>query len=329
MRKTLTVDSVEEARAVLGVGDVHARLLRDRFGVVVVDRNGAIQFEGDETPVSAALGVAQEVLARYRRSGQVDVREVEMLVHGGAPATAGTGVNVDQTILKTRSHRGVGARTPGQRRYVAAMNDNEVVFGIGPAGTGKTYLAVTMAVKMLREGVVRRIILTRPAVEAGEKLGFLPGDYEAKVNPYLRPLHDALYDLVEPSQIRKFAENDVIEVAPLAYMRGRTLTDAFIILDEAQNTTIAQMKMFLTRMGEGSRMVVTGDVTQVDLPARTESGLVHASRVLARVRGVAFVRFSAEDIVRHPVVQGIVDAYEVEQDREAPPEDAGARSSER
>jgi phosphate starvation-inducible PhoH-like protein len=190
------------------------------------------------------------------------------------------------------------------------------VFAIGPAGTGKTYLAVAMAVRMLRAGEIKKLILTRPAVEAGEKLGFLPGTFEAKVDPYLRPLYDAIYDLLEPAQIRKFAENDVIEVAPLAYMRGRTLSDAYIILDEAQNTTVAQMKMFLTRMGEGSRMVVTGDITQVDLPTNARSGLVHASSLLRGIEGIRFCGFGPEDIVRHPVVQDIVDAYE----REGQPE---------
>ncbi|MHC4932980.1 MAG: PhoH family protein, partial [Planctomycetota bacterium] len=193
-----------------------------------------------------------------------------------------------------------------------AMLKREMVFAVGPAGTGKTYLAVAMAVRMLREGTVKKIILTRPAVEAGEKLGFLPGTYEAKVNPYLRPLYDALYDLLDPAQIRKLQENDVIEVAPLAYMRGRTLSDAYIILDEAQNTTRMQMKMFLTRMGQGSRMVVTGDVTQIDLPPSTVSGMIHAMRLLKRIKSIRICNFDRDDIVRHPVVQEVVDAYERE-----------------
>jgi phosphate starvation-inducible PhoH-like protein len=192
------------------------------------------------------------------------------------------------------------------------MLKREMVFAVGPAGTGKTYLAVAMAVRMLREGTVKKIILTRPAVEAGEKLGFLPGTYEAKVNPYLRPLYDALYDLLDPAQIRKLQENDVIEVAPLAYMRGRTLSDAYIILDEAQNTTRMQMKMFLTRMGQGSRMVVTGDVTQIDLPPSTVSGMIHAMRLLKRIKSIRICNFDRDDIVRHPVVQEVVDAYERE-----------------
>jgi len=209
----------------------------------------------------------------------------------------------------------VTPRTPVQDAYVQAMRDHPLVFAIGPAGTGKTYLAVAMAVRMLRDGVVKRIILTRPAVEAGEKLGYLPGTYEAKVNPYLRPLYDALADFLEIGQLRKYAENDVIEVAPLAYMRGRTLSHAFIILDEAQNTTPEQMKMFLTRMGQGSRVVVTGDVTQIDLPRTVVSGLVHAAKVLEGVPDIGFAFFRKEDIIRHPVVQRIVDAYERERER--------------
>ncbi|MFQ5843779.1 MAG: PhoH family protein, partial [Planctomycetota bacterium] len=188
-----------------------------------------------------------------------------------------------------------------------------LVFSIGPAGTGKTYLAVAAAVRMLWDGVVRKLILTRPAVEAGEKLGFLPGTFEAKVNPYLRPLYDALYDFLELGQLRKYAENDVIEVAPLAYMRGRTLSDAFVILDEAQNTTPEQMKMFLTRMGHGSRVVVTGDVTQIDLPRAVTSGLVQTARLLGGTDGIRFCHFSKADIIRHPLVQDIVEAYEREE----------------
>jgi phosphate starvation-inducible PhoH-like protein len=239
----------------------------------------------------------------------MDPSEVELILNASGRA-GGEAPGPTEVVAKNRAGRNVVPRTPGQSLYVQAMRDFELVFAIGPAGTGKTYLAVAMAVRMLRDGVVRKLILTRPAVEAGEKLGFLPGTYEAKVNPYLRPLYDALYDLVEPAQIRKYAENDVIEVAPLAYMRGRTLSDAFIILDEGQNTTRAQMKMFLTRMGQGSRMVVTGDVTQIDLPGARSSGLVHASHIMHGISGIRFCSFGKQDIVRHPLVQNIVDAYE-------------------
>jgi phosphate starvation-inducible PhoH-like protein len=306
VRATIPIESPDEVRALLGINDCHARLFREELNVAVTVRNGALHIDGEAEDVEAARRVAEQVIQRFRATGHVDGSEVEMLVRGGARPDGLPG----DALLKNRSHRNVVPRTDGQRRYVQAMEKSEVVFAVGPAGTGKTYLAVAMAVRQLRDGKVKKLTLTRPAVEAGEKLGFLPGTYEAKVNPYLRPLYDALYDLLDPAQIRKFAENDVIEVAPLAYMRGRTLSDAFIILDEAQNTTPGQMKMFLTRMGEGSRCVVTGDDTQIDLPNPESSGLLHAARVLSKVKGVRFCRFGQADIVRHPVVQRIVDAYE-------------------
>jgi phosphate starvation-inducible PhoH-like protein len=308
---TIPIESPDEVRALLGINDCHARLFREELHVAITVRNGALRIDGEEEDVEAARRVAEQVIERFRATGHVDGSEIEMLVRGGAAGGA-AGDLAAGALLKNRSHRNVVPRTDGQRRYVQAMEKSEVVFAIGPAGTGKTYLAVAMAVRQLRDGKVKKLTLTRPAVEAGEKLGFLPGTYEAKVNPYLRPLYDALFDLLDPAQIRKFAENDVIEVAPLAYMRGRTLSDAFIILDEAQNTTPGQMKMFLTRMGEGSRCVVTGDVTQIDLPNPGSSGLLHAARVLKKVKGIRFCRFGQADIVRHEVVQRIVDAYEKE-----------------
>jgi phosphate starvation-inducible PhoH-like protein len=313
MRASIPLQSPDEVRVLLGVGDKNARRLRETYQVALTVRKGELQLEGGDREVEAARRVVEEALQRMRRPGGAGEEEVELLLRGPvaeAPAPPGNDV-----LLKTRTNRVVAARTDGQKAYVRAMLDSEVVFSIGPAGTGKTYLAVAMAVRMLREGVVKKLTLTRPAVEAGEKLGFLPGTYEAKVNPYLRPLYDALYDLLDPGQIRKLAEHDVIEVAPLAYMRGRTLSEAFIILDEGQNTTTAQMKMFLTRMGQGSRMVVTGDITQIDLPPAAVSGMVHATRLLEGVQGVAVCRLGKGDIVRHPVVQRIVDAYEREGSR--------------
>jgi len=309
MKATIPLESPDEIRALLGINDRNARHFRQSLGVALTVRNGELQLESEKEDVRAARRLAEDDIARYRRRGTVDDREVEMILKaGGAPAPKpGDG------FVRDKSQRTIAPRTPGQTAYVEALRQNDVVFAIGPAGTGKTYLAVAMAVRLLRDGRINRLILTRPAVEAGEKLGFLPGTYEAKVNPYLRPLYDALHDLLGPAQLKKFAETDVIEVAPLAYMRGRTLSEAYIILDEGQNTTPSQMKMFLTRMGEGSRMVVTGDVTQVDLPQHTKSGLVHASRLLAKTEGVGVVRLGQEDIVRHPVVQRIVDAYEKEQ----------------
>jgi phosphate starvation-inducible PhoH-like protein len=315
LRAAIPLRSNDEAQALLGIADRHARLFRSVFDVAVTLRGGELHIDGDDDNVMAASQAAEEILRRFRASGSVDEQEVDLVLKGGGlggTAPGAPSMYERETIAKSRGGRSVMPRTPGQHAYVKALIEQEVVFAIGPAGTGKTYLAVAMAVRMLREGKVKRLILARPAVEAGEKLGFLPGTYEAKVNPYLRPLYDALFDLVDPVQIRKFSDSDVIEVAPLAYMRGRTLADSFIILDEAQNTTPGQMKMFLTRMGEGSRLVVTGDITQIDLPQPVGSGLVHAMHVLADVPGVAFCHFDKRDIVRNPVVQRIVDAYERE-----------------
>ena len=227
---------------------------------------------------------------------------------GGVVAQAGKVLS--DTLVTTERGKPIGPRTSGQKGYVEALRRSEMVFSIGPAGTGKTYLAVAAAAEALKSKKVTRIVLTRPAVEAGERLGFLPGDLEAKVDPYLRPLYDALYDMFDVEKAQKMFERKVIEVAPLAYMRGRTLNDSFVILDEAQNTTPAQMKMFLTRMGFGSRMVVTGDVTQTDLPAGQESGLRVASRILPGIAGIEFVHLGKEDIVRHSLVQRIIEAYE-------------------
>jgi len=319
MKATIGIRSPEEVRALLGIQDRNARLFRSEYRVTVTVRKDELQIEGDEPDVEAARRVADEILGRLRRAnGAMEEAEIELLIRAGGGGPAGSAVKSNggqEPILRTRGQRLVSPRTPTQEQYIDAMRNCEMVFAIGPAGTGKTYLAVAMAVRMLREGVVSKLILTRPAVEAGEKLGFLPGTFEAKVNPYLRPLYDALYDVLELGQLRKYAENDVIEVAPLAYMRGRTLADAFIILDEAQNTTTEQMKMFLTRMGQRSRMVVTGDVTQVDLPRSVPSGLVHAARVLEGTPGIAFCLFQKSDIIRHPIVQRVVDAYEREERR--------------
>jgi len=219
-------------------------------------------------------------------------------------------------VYVTTQNRVISPKTPNQKRYIDAIRNNDIVFGIGPAGTGKTYLAVAMAASALATGQVRSIILTRPAVEAGEKLGFLPGDLAQKVNPYLRPLHDALNDMVGPDKCQDFVERGIIEIAPLAFMRGRTLSNAFIILDEAQNTTREQMKMFLTRVGFDSRAVITGDVTQVDLPVKQHSGLLEAQKLLRNIDGIEFCNFSKSDVVRHPLVQRIIQAYENETDNE-------------
>jgi phosphate starvation-inducible PhoH-like protein len=306
---TIALDGHDEELAVFGSRDQHLRQIRDALGVKVLARHGEVRIEGDEDRVERAREVFEGLRSLYRVRRTVlssDVADaIDRIARVESPASAG--------VMEIREGgRVVRPRTDGQNRYLQALRDNALVFCIGPAGTGKTYLAVSVAVAALRQGKAKKIVLVRPAVEAGEHLGFLPGDLEAKINPYLRPLLDALHDLMPYDQIRRYMDNDLIEIAPLAYMRGRTLNDAVIILDEGQNATVSQMKMFLTRMGQNARIVVTGDVTQVDLPAATKSGLADAVERLSMVPGVAAVQLDRSDIVRHPLVQAIVDAYEVD-----------------
>ena len=254
-----------------------------------------------------------------------DVEQALRILSTDRDAELGSFFN--DTVVVTTSGRSITPRTAGQSHYVSVLRRYEVAFGVGPAGTGKTYLAVATAAAALLKGEVKRVVLTRPAVEAGEKLGFLPGDLAEKVNPYLRPLYDALYDMLSPERTVRMLERQIIEVAPLAFMRGRTLADAYVILDEAQNTTVEQMKMFLTRLGENSRMVITGDDTQVDLPRGARSGLAHSLQVLDGGRGIGVARLTAADVVRHPLVGAIVDAYEREETRRAGEEAAELRAS--
>ncbi len=312
MKKTIEFQSSGEAVNVCGPNGENVRLLGEEFPVSIVNRGSAVVLEGGADAVEAAGRVFShliEIARGGRRLHSYEVRYIARAVGSGEDGKDMPGVFLDRIEVSSK-RRDVSPKTRGQKIYVDAIRNNDVVFGIGPAGTGKTYLAVAMAVSCLKRREVDRIILTRPAVEAGESLGFLPGDLFEKVTPYLRPLYDALYDMMEVEAIQKHLDQGVIEIAPLAYMRGRTLNDAFIILDEAQNSTSEQMKMFLTRLGFGSRTVITGDITQVDLPRGRVSGLSEAVALLGGIEGIKFVHFSGRDVVRHQLVQEIIKAYD-------------------
>lgn len=307
----MEVDSMDTALAVFGSCDENIRLLEQALGVTVVCRGTELKVSGPEEAVQKARRAVDAMLSLREGGTPLEEQTVRYCI---SLADAGEEEKVQELaggcIAITAKGRPVRPKTLGQKQYVEAILKNAVTFGVGPAGTGKTYLAVAMAVKAFKARQVSRIILTRPAVEAGEKLGFLPGDLQNKVDPYLRPLYDALFDMLGAETYQKLLEKQLIEVAPLAYMRGRTLDDAFIILDEAQNTSPEQMKMFLTRMGTGSKVVVTGDVTQIDLPDKARSGLVDALQVLKNVQGIAMMFFSEKDVVRHRLVQEIIRAYD-------------------
>ena len=302
---------------IFGARDVYIKKLERDFGVVIVDRNGGITITGREDMVKKAEGVLKQLSFRLSRGNEIEEQSVDYAITLGMEEKEGAMVQMDADgICHTVNGKPVKPKTLGQKAYVDAIRDNMLVFGLGPAGTGKTYLAMAMAITAFKNDEVGRIILTRPAIEAGEKLGFLPGDLQSKVDPYLRPLYDALYQIMGAESFAKNTEKGLIEVAPLAYMRGRTLDNAYIILDEAQNTTPAQMKMFLTRIGFGSKVVVTGDSSQKDLPAGTRSGLDVAARVLKGMDDIAFCNLTSKDVVRHPLVQKIVQAYETFEARE-------------
>jgi phosphate starvation-inducible PhoH-like protein len=290
-----------------GALDTHLRALESVFGVRITRRHEAFRIDGAKPAAERAMTVLQALYERAARP--IGEQALQLAI---ADAQSGdTAVTSDPAAIVLRTRRAdLEGRTPNQRQYLRHILDHDLCFGIGPAGTGKTFLAVACAVDALERSAVQRIVLTRPAVEAGERLGFLPGDLAQKVDPYLRPLYDALYDLMGFDRVTKAFDKQTIEIAPLAFMRGRTLNHAFVILDEAQNTTPEQMKMFLTRIGFGSKAVVTGDTSQIDLPKGQDSGLVQAESVLKKVRGVAFTRFTSADVVRHPLVARIVDAYE-------------------
>ena len=305
---TISVTDPEVLMPLFGPSDRHIRQIRETLGVTVSARNGSIHVAGSEDAVRTATQVIEKLQHRLNRRGALFTEDVnDILSHVGSEIP---GVVEKAPIAILADARQIHPRTAGQQAYVDAIATHELVFGIGPAGTGKTFLAVAMAVAALKEEAIKKIVLVRPAVEAGESLGFLPGDIEAKINPYLRPLLDALRDIIDYEQFKRYSEQDVIEVIPLAYMRGRTLNDAFIILDEAQNASTAQMKMFLTRMGIGSKIVVAGDITQIDLPSHQKSGLVDAMHRLRNIKGFQSVELTEADIVRHRLVQEIVRAYD-------------------
>ena len=306
-RTTIAVVDSRRLLAIFGPRDQHLRRIRTALGVGVTAREDSIHIEGDEPAVLKAAEIFEQLDRIAYERGGVEAADVSQLL---AAATGERAAVQAEPIEVQRPGRQVLPRSAGQAAYVKAIREHDVVLCAGPAGSGKTFLAVAMAVSFLRSEQVRKIVLVRPAVEAGESLGFLPGDLQAKINPYLRPLMDALRDLMDYELLRRLTEQDVVEMIPLAYMRGRTLNDAFIILDEAQNTTVSQMKMFLTRLGVGSKMVISGDTTQIDLPPNRHSGLVDAMNRLQDVRGCCRVRLGGQDIVRHPLVQRIVEAYD-------------------
>ncbi len=310
MEKILNIGNEEVLHSLFGTFDENVQNIESRCEVRVVSRNGNLIISGDEAGVKKAERVFEQMVALIEKNEPIDIQTVRYLLSLDGEIKADVAEALSDCLCITYKGKPIKPKSLGQKQYVNSILRNVVTFGEGPAGTGKTYLAVALAVNALKSKEVSRIILTRPAVEAGEKLGFLPGDLQNKVDPYLRPLYDALYDMLGGEMFQRYMEKGIIEIAPLAYMRGRTLEDSFIILDEAQNTSKEQMKMFLTRFGYHSKIVVTGDVTQIDLPHGTQSGLKHALRVLQGIEGIGIHRFDKKDVVRHPLVQKIIGAYE-------------------
>lgn len=308
----ITLNHPDDVLSLFGTNERHLKLIEENLNVIIHARTERVQILGDdEESVELARLTIQALLVLVERGMLVNTSDVVAALTMAQDGSIDKFVALyEEEIIKDNSGKPIRVKTLGQKVYVDSIKNHDVVFGIGPAGTGKTFLAVTLAVTALKRGQVKRIVLTRPAVEAGESLGFLPGDLKEKVDPYLRPVYDALYQILGKEQTTRLMEREIIEIAPLAYMRGRTLEDAFVILDEAQNTTIMQMKMFLTRLGFNSKMIVNGDMSQIDLPRRVKSGLVDAMEKLKGIKAIDFVHFSASDVVRHPVVADIINAYE-------------------
>jgi phosphate starvation-inducible protein PhoH and related proteins len=313
VEKRIRISGVDPL-SLLGINDSNLQIISDRFDANIVVRGDSITIRGEEDETARVEKVFKELIYVLDKTGVLKSDDVVTVVElvsgeGESPRQGEEGSNKDIVVLSARNDL-IKPKTPGQRQFVRAVQKNDVVFAVGPAGTGKTYLAVAMAVAALRNREVQKIVLTRPAVEAGESLGFLPGDLKEKVIPYLRPLYDALDDMLPQDKLKLYVEKNVIEIAPLAYMRGRTLGNAFVILDEAQNASAMQMKMFLTRLGLNSKAIITGDITQIDLPQKSLSGLVEIQKVLKSVEGIAFVYLEKADVVRHKLVKDIIDAYE-------------------
>lgn len=307
----LQLEKANEAQSLFGPNDVHLKRIEEKLAVTIVTRGEKILVSGEEAKITIVNDVVDALLILIRKGTNLSERDIIYAVQLAERGMLEELLELFQEKIAVNvKGKPILVKTLGQRHYISAIRKRDIVFGIGPAGTGKTYLAVVMAVTALKDGFVKRIVLTRPAVEAGESLGFLPGDLKEKVDPYLRPLYDALHDVLGVEQTARLMERGTIEVAPLAYMRGRTLDDSFVILDEAQNTTAEQIKMFLTRLGFGSKMVITGDLTQIDLPKGKKSGLKTALDVLKEVHGVEFIHLQAADVVRHTLVQKIINAYE-------------------
>lgn len=305
------LDDSNEAISLFGVQDANLKRIEEEMQVSIISRGETVVVSGSTENVQLVEEMLKKLLNIIRKNISISERDVVYAIQLAKKNSLEFFEDVyEEEIGKNVKGKTIRVKTLGQSHYISAIKKNDLVFGIGPAGTGKTYLAVVMAVNALKNGHVQRIILTRPAVEAGESLGFLPGDLKEKVDPYLRPLYDALHDVLGTEHTQRLIERGVIEIAPLAYMRGRTLDDAFVILDEAQNTTMAQMKMFLTRLGFGSKMVITGDISQIDLPKGAQSGLAAVSKILTNVKGISFIHLEQSDVVRHPLVGRIIQAYE-------------------
>ncbi|RJP23404.1 MAG: PhoH family protein [Candidatus Omnitrophota bacterium] len=321
IKQTISLINVSEIQDLCGARDENLRLLQNHFTAKIIPRGDTIAVHGHPDEVTGIISVLEELIKLVRQGERVTKRDVEyLLAFSRKPLTGFPAAQVFAPItMPLRGKKGViKPKTFGQRQYLNAIAENDIVFGVGPAGTGKTYLAMAAAVSALERKLVRRIVLARPAVEAGESLGFLPGDLQAKVDPFLRPLYDALYDMLNADLVQRYILQGTVEIAPLAYMRGRTLNDSFVILDEAQNTTSEQMKMFLTRLGFDSKAIITGDITQIDLPSGRKSGLIEVCTLLNDIDGISFVYLGRHDIVRHPLVQKIVAAYETNGKQQSP-----------